>query len=121
MESRPKTRRGRSGKSRRNGVRSRCSAGEGRNGEKARLQKSGVAQASARRTARRELWFVPSCSVSTRPLEAPPPTARGRRCTPASYAGRGRRRACERRAAAAGWQVPAEPTMPRLNSQVLGF
>ena len=27
----------------------------------------------------------------------------------------------ERRAAAAGWQVPAEPTMPRLNSQVLGF
>ena len=29
--------------------------------------------------------------------------------------------ACERRAAAAGWQVPAEPTMPRLNSQVLGF
>ena len=30
-----------------------------------------------------------------------------------------RRRACERRAAAAGWQVPAEPTMPRLNSQVL--
>ena len=34
-------------------------------------------------------------------------------------AGRARRRACERRAAAAGWQVPAEPTMPRLNSQVL--
>ena len=31
------------------------------------------------------------------------------------------RRACERRAAAACWQVPAEPTMPRLNSQVLGF
>ena len=26
-----------------------------------------------------------------------------------------------RRVAAAGWQVPAEPTMPRLNSQVLGF
>ena len=24
------------------------------------------------------------------------------------------------RAAAAGWQVPAEPIMPRLNSQVLG-
>ena len=47
--------------------------------------------------------------------------SRGRRCTPASYAGRARRRACERRAAAAGWQVPAEPTMPRLNSQVLGF
>ena len=40
---------------------------------------------------------------------------------PASYAGRARRRACERRVAAAGWQVPAEPTMPRLNSQVLGF
>ena len=40
---------------------------------------------------------------------------------PASYAGRARRRACERRAAAAGWHVPAEPTMPRLNSQVLGF
>ena len=37
------------------------------------------------------------------------------------YAGRARRRACERRAAAAGWQVPAEPTMPWLNSQVLGF
>ena len=31
------------------------------------------------------------------------------------------RRACERRAAAAGWQVPAEPTMPRLNSQVLDY
>ena len=45
--------------------------------------------------------------------------SRGRTCTPASYAGRARRRACERRAAAAGWQVPAEPTMPRLNSQVL--
>ena len=29
--------------------------------------------------------------------------------------------ACERRAAAAGWHVPAEPTMSRLNSQVLGF
>ena len=28
--------------------------------------------------------------------------------------GRARRRACERRAAAAGWQVPAEPTMPRV-------
>ena len=38
-----------------------------------------------------------------------------------SYAGRARRRACERRAAAAGWHVPAEPTMPRLNSQVLEF
>ena len=25
---------------------------------------------------------------------------------------------CERRAAAAGWRVPAEPTVPRLNSQV---
>ena len=45
--------------------------------------------------------------------------SRGRTCTPASYAGRARRRACERRAAAAGWQVPAEPTMPQLNSQVL--
>ena len=47
--------------------------------------------------------------------------SRGRRqvppARPASYAGRARRRACERRAAAAGWQVPAEPTMPRLNSQ----
>ena len=32
----------------------------------------------------------------------------------------GARPACERRAAAAGWQVPAEPTMPRLNSPVLG-
>ena len=31
--------------------------------------------------------------------------------------GRARRRACERRAAAAGWQVPAELTMPRLNSR----
>ena len=28
------------------------------------------------------------------------------------YAGRARRRACERRAAAAGWQLPAEPTIP---------
>ena len=34
-----------------------------------------------------------------------------------SYAGRARRRACERRTAAAGWQVTAEPTMPRLRSQ----
>ena len=44
----------------------------------------------------------------------PPPFAPRRR----TYAGRARRRACERRAAAAGWQVPAEPTMSRLNSQV---
>ena len=45
-----------------------------------------------------------------RPLEVPP-----------QQPPRARRRACERRAAAAGWQVPAEPTMPRLNSPVLGF
>eukprot|EP00964_Phaeocystis_antarctica_P008305 scaffold4478_cov65-Phaeocystis_antarctica.AAC.1 len=38
-----------------------------------------------------------------------------------STALRTRRRACERRAAAAGWQVPAEPTMPRQNSQVFDF
>ena len=38
---------------------------------------------------------------------------------PPAFVRRARRRACERRAAAAGWQVPAEPTMPRLNSQVL--
>ena len=65
-----------------------------------------------------------TCPVSweTRPrpnaLSRYPATVR---CTPASYAGRARRLACERRAAAAGWQVPAEPTMRRLNSQVLGF
>ena len=65
-----------------------------------------------------------TCHVSweTRPrpnaLSRYPATVR---CTPASYAGRARRLACERRAAAAGWQVPAEPTMRRLNSQVLGF
>ena len=35
-------------------------------------------------------------------------------CTPASCAGRARPRACERRAAAAGWWVPAEPTVLRL-------
>ena len=43
--------------------------------------------------------------------------------TAASYAGRARAAAglcvCERRAAAAGWQVPAEPTMPRLNLPVV--
>ena len=38
-----------------------------------------------------------------------------------TYAGRAPQRACERRAAATGWQVPAEPTMSRLNSQVLGL
>ena len=53
------------------------------------------------------------------PLEVPPPSAGAPRRR--TYAGRARRRACERRVAAAGWQVPAEPTMPRLNSQVLGF
>ena len=36
-----------------------------------------------------------------------------------SCAGHARRQACEWRAA--GWRVPAEPTMLRLNSQVLGF
>ena len=48
---------------------------------------------------------------------------RGRRCTPASCAGHSLAAAglsvCERRAA--GWRVPAEPTMLRRNSQVLGF
>ena len=42
------------------------------------------------------------------------------RCRPEGVewllAGRVRRRACERRAAAAGWQVSAEPTVPRLSS-----
>eukprot|EP00964_Phaeocystis_antarctica_P147986 scaffold114715_cov63-Phaeocystis_antarctica.AAC.11 len=59
------------------------------------------------------------CTVP--PLRAELSMGRGRRCTPASYTGRARRRACERRAAAgaAGWQ--AEPTMHRLNSPVLGF
>ena len=37
-----------------------------------------------------------------------------RRCTPASCAGAVRRQACER--LSAGWRVPAEPTMLRLNS-----
>jgi len=36
-----------------------------------------------------------------------------------SCAGHARRQACERRAA--GWRVPAEPTMLRLNLHVLGF
>ena len=35
--------------------------------------------------------------------------------TPASCAGRARQRACEGRAATAGWRVPAELTVPRLN------
>jgi hypothetical protein len=39
---------------------------------------------------------------------------RGRRCTPASCAGHARRQACER--LSAGWRVPAEPTVFRLNS-----
>eukprot|EP00964_Phaeocystis_antarctica_P061454 scaffold36729_cov68-Phaeocystis_antarctica.AAC.8 len=50
-------------------------------------------------------------AVEWRPTADSPPAegrlagpSRGRRCTPASYAGRARRRACERRAAAAGWQ-----------------
>ena len=39
------------------------------------------------------------------------------------YAGRAgaRRRACERRAADAGWQGPAEPTTPRLNARSSDF
>ena len=49
-----------------------------------------------------------------------PPYLSVRSYTPASYAGRARRRACERRAAAAGWQVPAGPTIPS-NSPILGF
>jgi hypothetical protein len=44
---------------------------------------------------------------------------RGRRCTPASCAGHARRQAFER--LSAGWRVPAEPTMLRLNSHFLGF
>jgi hypothetical protein len=40
-------------------------------------------------------------------------------CTPASCAGHARRQACER--LSAGWRVPAEPTMLRLNSHFLGF
>jgi len=44
---------------------------------------------------------------------------RGRRCTPASCAGHAGRQACER--LAPGWRLPAEPTMLRLNSHVLGF
>jgi len=43
---------------------------------------------------------------------------RGRRCTPASCAGHARRQACER--LSAGWRVPAEPTVFRLNSHFLG-
>jgi hypothetical protein len=39
--------------------------------------------------------------------------------TPASCAGHARRQACER--LSAGWRVPAEPTMLRLNSHFLGF
>jgi hypothetical protein len=39
-------------------------------------------------------------------------------CTPASCTGHARRQACERRAA--GWRAPAEPTMLRLNLQVVG-
>jgi len=43
----------------------------------------------------------------------------GRRYTPASCAGHARRQACER--FSAGWRVPVEPTMLRLNSHFLGF
>ena len=49
----------------------------------------------------------------TRPRRGWPP-----RCTPASCAGHARRQACER--LAAGWRVPAEPTMLR-HSHFLGF
>ena len=38
---------------------------------------------------------------------------------PASCAGHARRQACER--LSAGWRVPAEPTMLRLNSHFLGL
>ena len=38
-----------------------------------------------------------------------------RRARGATRAGRARQRACERRVAAAGGRVPAEPTVPRLN------
>jgi hypothetical protein len=54
-------------------------------------------------------------------LAIPPPQVprRGRRCTPASCAGHAPRQACER--LSAGWRVPAEPTMLRLNSHFLGL
>ena len=56
------------------------------------------------------------------PREAVGGARRGRRCTPASpasCAGHARRQACEW--LSAGWRVPAERTMLRLNSHFLGF
>ena len=91
-----------------------------------RYRKADVGTPAARRSCMPGGAFAdePPCSPvmcyssETNALSRYPATVR---CTPASYAGRARRLACERRAAAAGWQVPAEPTMRRLNSQVLGF
>ena len=53
----------------------------------------------------------PSLSTPLRLLAGP---RRGRRCTPASCAGHARRQAFER--LSAGWRVPAEPTMLRLEA-----
>ena len=69
--------------------------------------------------ARRVKWGAVSMAVSLGWKWCGRFHLQGRRCTPASARGGGP--VSEQHAAAAGWQVPAEPTMPRLNSQVLGF
>ena len=80
------------------------------------------ARASIRDTCACTLHLGIVSSPVYAPREAVGGARRGRRCTPASpasCAGHARRQACEW--LSAGWRVPAERTMLRLNSHFLGF
>ena len=92
-------------------VRVASSGGRGRASSVAACPSLGGRMPTSFTTARR-----PRARTAERLLAGP---RRGRRCTPASCAGHARRQAFERRAA--GWRVPTEPTMLRLNPQVLGW
>ena len=87
------------------------SGGRGRASSAAACPSLGGRTPTSFTTARR-----PRTRTAERLLAGP---RRGRRCTPASCAGHARRQAFER--LSAGWRVPAEPTMLRLNSHFLGF
>jgi len=87
------------------------SGGRGRASSAAACPSLGGRMPSSFTTARH-----PRTRTAERLLAGP---RRGRRCTPASCAGHARRQAFER--LSAGWRVPAEPTMLRLNSHFLGF
>ena len=74
-----------------------CSGGRGRASSVAACPPSGGRTPRSSTAARR-----PRTRVGKRPWAG---RSRGRRCTPASCVGCAPRRACERRAVAAGWQV----------------